>query len=275
MRVENNLPDDLWAIAADSGQISQVFQNLAQNARQAMPEGGVIRIAGGNVELKEPDSRLLNRGRYVRISFADSGCGVSGAEISRIFDPYFTTKPDGSGLGLAVCFSIIKKHGGHIQAESRPGRGTTFHIMLPASDETVKAAVEPEASVAPGQGRILVMDDEEMIRTVSVAMLEHLGYTADAVEDGEKMLELYQRASTEGKSYDLVIMDLTIPGGLGGEQAVKKLLEMDPHARAIVSSGYANDPIIAHYRSYGFAGMVVKPFAIEQLAESLFEVLQR
>lgn len=274
VRFENNLPAELWPIAADSGQISQVFQNLAQNARQAMPEGGVVRISGNNVAINEQDSRLLRRGRYVKISFADTGCGISVAEISRIFDPYYTTKPDGSGLGLAVCFSIVNKHGGHIEVESVPGQGTIFHLLLPASDGDVPtAATAKKVEAIAGHGRILVMDDEEMIRAVAVAILEHLGYTAEVAEDGEEMLEQYQRAAAAGKPYDAVVMDLTIPGGLGGEQAIKKLLEMDPAARAMVSSGYANDPIIANYRTYGFSGVVVKPFTVEQLAAALSELL--
>lgn len=273
VRVETNLPDDLWSIAADSGQISQVFQNLAQNARQAMPEGGEIRISGANVEVSGQDNRLLKRGCYVRISFADTGFGIAKGELVHIFDPYFTTKTDGSGLGLAVSYSIVRKHGGHIEADSTPGRGTTFHIMLPASKEVVKPAVKKDAAATLGKGRILVMDDEEMIRMVSMAMLQHLGYTAEAAEDGEKMLEMYKEGALQGKPYDAVIMDLTIPGGLGGEQAVKKLLAIDPQAKAIVSSGYANDPILAHYHSHGFSGVVVKPFAIEQLASALSEVL--
>jgi len=272
--VETELPGDLWAVEADSGQISQVFQNLAQNARQAMPRGGKIHISGANTAIDEADSHLLKKGRYVKISFADTGCGISPSEISHIFDPYFTTKPDGSGLGLAVCYSIVNKHGGHIQAESVPGRGTTFHLLLPASDEETATAPKKEAAeVAARSGRILVMDDEEMVRTVSLAMLEHLGFTADSSADGEEMLERYRQAMAAGSPYDAVVTDLTIPGGLGGEQAVIKLLEIDPQAKAIVSSGYANDPIVANYRSHGFSGVMVKPFTLEQLAAVLSEVL--
>jgi CheY-like chemotaxis protein len=203
----------------------------------------------------------------VKISIADGGCGIPEEDLERIFDPFFSTKKGGSGLGLSVTHSIVQKHGGHISVTSRPGVGTSFQIYLPA--ETADMPVpEKELSAPPGlrgKGRILVMDDEETVRNVASEMLTHLGYEVVLAIDGEEALEAYRNSRDEGKPPDLVIMDLTIPGGMGGKEAVQQLLLLDPDAKVIVSSGYSNDPIMAKCRKYGFRATILKPYRVAEI----------
>jgi len=192
--------------------------------------------------------------------------------LSKVFDPYFTTKHEGSGLGLATTYSIIKKHDGHITVESQLGVGTTFHIYLPASD---KAVVEKEeVKLITGQGRILVMDDEASLRKTVGRMLKNLGYESGFAKDGAEAIRMYKAAQESEKPYDAVILDLTIPGGMGGKDAINKLLEIDPEVKAIVSSGYSDDPVLANFKEYGFKGMMPKPFESLSLGKVLHEVLQ-
>ena len=274
-RCEFGRTDGLWPVKADEGQISQVINNLVINAEQAMPGGGTISLSYENIALGPDDVPPLKAGNYVIISVRDQGIGVPKEHHGKIFDPYFTTKQKGSGLGLATCYSIIKQHEGHITVESHLGAGTAFHIYLPASE---KEAPEQEAVVeapAVGTGRILIMDDEEMVRDVAGKMLERLGYDVAFAIDGEEAVTLYRKAHDAGIAFDAVIMDLTIPGGMGGKEAIVKLLEIDPQAKAIVSSGYSNDPIMADCMQYGFSGVVTKPYSVKNLSEVLLEVLNR
>lgn len=261
------IPEDLWPAEVDEGQMSQVISNLIINADQAMPSGGIITIGAENL------SSEAEGGRRVRITVEDQGVGISPDNLSRIFDPYFTTKEHGSGLGLATVYSIIKNHDGEIRVSSRPGEGTQFTITLPAAEEHPARREGAPPVSSEGQGRVLVMDDEEVIRQVAAEILEVLGYEADICGDGGDALELYRIAREEGRPYRAVIMDLTIPGGMGGEEAAARLREMDADARIIVSSGYSNDPVMARYRDYGFSGAIVKPYKVEQLGESLRAVL--
>jgi CheY-like chemotaxis protein len=200
------------------------------------------------------------------------GKGIPKEYLSKIFDPYFTTKQRGSGLGLAVCYSIIKSHHGLITVESEFGISTTFHIYLPASEKGAEIETE-ESETIRGEGTILVMDDEEMVREVLSGMLDFLGYQVELATDGAEAVGLYQKAQQAGRQYDAVIMDLTVPGGMGGKEAIRKLLELDPGAKVIVSSGYGNDPIMAEYAQYGFSGVVSKPFKIETLSSVLHGVI--
>jgi len=258
-----DLPDDLWPVRADEGQLSQVFHNLVLNAVQAMPEGGTINIVANNAE-PLPDGK-----RSVAISVADSGTGIPKHLLQRIFDPYFTTKQQGSGLGLATSYSIVKKHGGDITVESTMGIGATFHVSLPAAEqgEEIEPVVQPQ--LARGRGRILVMDDEEIVLVVAKASLEELGYEVECVDDGAKAVELYQRRAAEGTPFAAVIMDLTIPGGIGGKEAIASLLLIDPKVKAIVSSGYASDPVMARYRDHGFSAVLSKPYRLQEMGEVL------
>jgi PAS domain S-box-containing protein len=266
------IADDLWPVEIDAGQISQVVQNIALNASQAMPDGGIVEIACVNFN---------NRGgvvpvaadSLVRLTITDHGGGIAPEQVGRIFDPYFTTKLGGSGLGLAITHSIIGKHGGLIGVETQPGVGTTFTIYLVAADQAKIGELPAEAPKITGSGRILVLDDEEMVREVAREMLAHLGYEVLLAADGREAIELYRQGRQEGRPIDLFLMDLTIPGGMGGQETVAKLLALDPRIRAVVSSGYSNDPVVANYRDYGFAEVVAKPFRINELGKVIAKVM--
>lgn len=274
IKCEYQIPENLLLIEADKGQVSQVIQNITINAKQAMPQGGTLTIRAENVNVAENDLLALRRGKYVKITIADQGTGIEPQNITKIFDPYFTTKSTGNGLGLAICHSIIMKHHGQITVESKVGKGTSFSIYLPALTQDNQTSSTLSAhEVVKGTGRILVMDDEEDVRDVLAAMLAHLGYEGDFAKDGEEAIALYGKAKQAGQPYAAVIMDLTIPGGMGGKEAVVKLLEIDPAVKAIVSSGYSNDPVMAEYRKYGFSGMATKPFDTEQLSRILKDVV--
>jgi len=271
VRGDFQLPDDLWPVPVDSGQISQVIQNIILNADQAMPDGGVVEISCRNVHQEESEGDL---GDYVSIVIRDHGPGIPAHLLDSIFDPYFTTKAEGHGLGLAVTHSIVAKHGGRITVESEEGQGTTFTICLPASPKE-KISEEPVVRVKKvvGQVRILVMDDDKMVRTLTRSVLEYLGYMVVLAADGEEALRLYREHREAGTPIDLAILDLTIPGGMGGKETMKELLALDPQAKAIVASGYSNDPVMASYREYGFAAMLSKPFAVKELSAEIDRVL--
>lgn len=267
VRCTYDIPGDIQTVEVDGGQISQVIHNLIINAVQSMSEGGVIRVSAENVS--DGPAGMQLKGGWVRISLADQGVGIPEEHLQRIFDPYFTTKPKGSGLGLATVYSVIKNHGGYVEVESQVGEGTTFHLYLPASEVAAPLEVTGEAALVTGSGRVLVMDDEELIREVAAELLSALGYSVAVCCDGFQMLDLYRKAQDQGEAFDAVIMDLTIPGAMGGKEAMGRLLEIDPAAKGIVSSGYNNDPILASYRDYGFSGVVAKPFTVKELAEVL------
>jgi len=264
------IPDDLWLVDIDTGQISQVIQNLILNARHAMPEGGTIDIRCSNVsDVGEEKLPGLKDTRYIKIVIQDTGTGIPDMIIDKIFDPYFSTKDEGSGLGLAITHSIITKHDGHIQVHSTEGEGTSFTIYLPAVAQQIHDLPHQQGVTLRGEGRIMVMDDEEMLLDVAAQMLMHLGYEVIQVRDGIEALKRYRELQEAGTPVDAVIMDLTIPGGMGGKEAVRKILEMDPEAKVIVASGYSNDPIIANYSRYGFRAAITKPFDLQQISRAL------
>ena len=267
-----SIDDDLWSVKIDEGQIGRVINNLIINADQAMPEGGIIKIGAENVTLGPEQILTLAEGEYVKLTIEDQGVGISPSHPGKIFDPYFTTKQQGSGLGLATCYSIIKKHNGHITAESQIGSGTTFYIYLPASEKKIQKNKKEAMSPIPGKGKIPVMDDEQAVRILAVNMLKMFGYEVQTAEDGFKAVELYTKARESNKSFDAVIIDLTIPGGMGGKETIKTLLEIDPGVKAIVASGYSNSPIMADYKKFGFLGVISKPYQMQKLSELLHEV---
>ncbi len=272
VKIEFNIKD-LWPIDADEGQLGQVLNNLIINACQSMPSGGIIGISAENVFVEGGNEFPVKKGRYVKIAVSDHGYGIPKERLQKIFDPYFTTKENGSGLGLAVVYSIISNHEGHIDVESTLGVGSTFTFYIPASE---KAAVEEEAEEAgfcSGKGTVLVMDDEEFIRTVVGAMLQPLGYDVFFAKDGAEAIEIYRKNAESGHVLDAVIMDLTIPGGMGGKEAVREILNIDPHAKVIVSSGYSNDPIMSDFQKYGFSGVILKPYNVETLSKTLQQVI--
>ncbi len=269
------LANSLWLADVDKGQMQQVFSNLTINADQAMPDGGHLYITMENEDLSRKSLPGLKPGKYLKVTVKDEGTGIDPKQLGRIFDPYFTTKQAGSGLGLATTYSIINKHGGHIGVESTLGKGTVFTLYLPASEaRQLPEARKPVTKLLPAQRtKVLVMDDEEMIRDIASQMLKKKGYEVQTAEHGEQAIEMYSQALNSSEPFDAVIMDLTISGGMGGEEAMKKILALDPEARGIVSSGYANDRIMANHTEYGFKDIVSKPYKIDQLREVLNRVL--
>ncbi|MBN1522042.1 MAG: PAS domain S-box protein, partial [Candidatus Aureabacteria bacterium] len=269
------IPPDLYHVNVDKGQITQVISNLLINAQQAMPEGGVIRIKAENIHIKKEKEGVFKAGRYVRIAVKDQGKGIPEDIAQKIFDPYFSTKKHGSGLGLTTAYSIIKKHDGHIDFESREGKGSTFILLLPATGRKVSDEKMEEHRPKGGRGKILLMDDEEVILKVTSRMLTHLGYDVTLARDGDEAVQIYEQAQKNNLAFDAVLMDLTVSGGMGGKEAVKEVKRIDPDAKVIVSSGYSNDPIISKYRDFGFSDVIAKPYRMEDLDRVLHRILDR
>lgn len=265
---------DLWTVQVDEAQISQVIQNLIINAIQSMPEGGRVIIRGQNVTIKNDTNLPLRKGKYVKISIKDQGTGISEENLSKIFDPYFTTKKEGCGLGLATAYSIIKKHDGIITVDTKLNEGTTFNVYLPASPKNCRAAkMKSKKEITKGHGKILIMDDEDIVRNVAVEILKRLGYEVTAVKEGHEAIQAYQEALKNKQPYDVVIIDLTVPGGLGGKETIRELRKIDPKVKAVVSSGYSNDPIMSKYKDYGFSAVIAKPYRLQDLSEVLKKLL--
>lgn len=273
------ISDELWPVNVDVGQICQVVHNLVINARQAMEEGGECIIQAHNVVSDEIELSAFGQvdshsDQWVQISIIDHGSGISKENIEKIFDPYFTTKSTGSGLGLATSYSIIRNHGGVLSVKSEPGKGSAFSLFLPAVPNVKMAQESPERRVKLGQGKILIMDDEIQIRKVLGEMLETCGYSYQTAKDGEEALHIFCQAREIGDPFSAVILDLTVPGGVGGKDVISKLLTIDPQVKAIVVSGYSNDPVLANYQEYGFKGRVAKPFNLVDLSVVLNSVLE-
>ena len=276
VRCDFSIPGSLGQVEVDTAQMSQVINNLIINAQQAMPEGGTIKILGENVTVGAGRTYglPLKVGEYVKVSIEDQGVGISREHLGKIFDPYFTTKQEGSGLGLAITYSIVKNHDGYVTVGSELGVGTTFYIYLPLAHKEVSTKKEVEERPLMGNGRVLAMDDEESIRELISRILSHTGYEVHFAKDGAEAIELYKDAKESGHPFDAVIMDLTIPGGMGGKEAIKDLLEIDPKVKAIVSSGYSNDPIMTDFMEYGFSGVVAKPYRVAELSKTVDEVIK-
>ena len=271
---EHSIPDDLWPVEVDEGQISQVIHNMVINADQAMAEGGIMRIRVENLILEEKEHVNLKEGdRYVKISIEDQGHGIPQEQLSKIFDPFFTIKEKGRGLGLSTSLSIVTRHEGHIHVDSKMGVGTILHIYLPASEKKPEIEEKVKGKPIKGEGKVLLIDDEESIRKSAREVLKRLGYQVQVAKDHAKGIQLYEKAMEEKHPFDTVIMDLTIPGSMGGLEAMKKLKKIDRNAKVIISSGYSEDRAMSKFREYGFCGVVAKPYKVEDLAKVIHNVL--
>ncbi|MGL1933295.1 MAG: PAS domain S-box protein [Desulfotalea sp.] len=262
--------DDLWLVHIDSGQISQVVQNIIINSVQAIQTHGQITITCKNIT---PDSfelpSSLDRKHYVQVAIEDNGPGIPAAELPNIFDPYFTTKQEGTGLGLALSHSIITKHNGYITVASLPQQGACFVFYLPAAPDQQQ---QPELTSTPifaGKATVLVMDDDKVIQDITLIMLQHLGYEVVLASNGEEALAIFQKRLHSDHPIDITIMDLTIPGGMGGKECAKLFLELEPKSKIIVASGYSNDPIMSNHQNHGFVGAIAKPFNLSELSAVL------
>jgi CheY-like chemotaxis protein len=269
LSIERNLP----YVKIDEDQISQVIQNIVINASHSMSEGGIISINTESKKLDAENELSLPRGEYIKISIGDQGEGISSEHISKIFDPYFTTKVGGTGLGLSTSYSIVQKHNGLLTVDSEQGVGTSFHIYLPVCEGSAPVFKEEKSSAVRGEGRILVMDDEKKIRETIGEMLSILGYVPILTSSGEEAIKKYKESIEYESAFDAVILDLTIPGGMGGKETIKRLREISPDIIGLVSSGYSNDPVLSNFQEYGFKGAVKKPYSIVKLSEMLQTVL--
>ncbi|MFV1996109.1 MAG: ATP-binding protein, partial [Verrucomicrobiales bacterium] len=278
VHAELDLPPDLWPVEVDPTQINQVILKVIINAAEAMPSGGTIHIGAENLEQIDDPALPDLAGRHICVRIADQGPGIAPEVLPRIFEPYYSTKPGASGLGLATALSIVRKHSGHLLVKSRPGEGAAFSIYLPATAESLQTVTAPAPAakaldLGEGKDRILVMDDEELVRSSVRAILVALGFEVEVARDGQEALDIFVDAENKGCPIDLTLMDLTIQGGMGGREAVAELKALDPGAKAVVCSGYSNDPIMSNYSEYGFNGAIQKPFHPDELCALITEVI--
>ncbi|MBD3421362.1 MAG: response regulator [Chitinivibrionales bacterium] len=264
---ECDIPDNLHYFDADKNQISQVFQNLTVNASQAMPGGGTIHVAAHNRHIADEDDDSSKTEDWIEVAFEDEGGGIAPEDLPRIFDPYFTTKSSGKGLGLTMAYSIVKKHGGSMTVDSAPGEGTRFTLLLPATRELPVLRPDKQVVAHKGQGFVMVMDDEDSIRNVMDRILTNFGYQVDVTSSGEEALELFKHRLANDTRYRVIITDLTIPGGMGGKELAPQILHLQPDAKIIVSSGYSQDAVLSDYKSYGFSGVISKPYTLDKVRQ--------
>jgi CheY-like chemotaxis protein len=279
-----SIADDLWECAIDEKQIGQVIDSIVVNAKQAMNNTGELSVVALNCTIDQYSSLPLKPGHYVRITIRDFGPGITPELVSKIFDPFYTTKTFGSGLGLSTSFSIIKKHEGFIDVESVPGKGAAFIIYLPAvPDKTIKMdtivsnslEVKPQVSTSSAQRRILIMDDEDFVRDLASDMLIGMGYNVSVAHHGQEAVDMVQQSIAKHEPFDVIILDLTIPGGTGGKEALQKILSIAPDTRAVASSGYSDDPVIAAPQKFGFICSLRKPYMKQEVAAMLERIFQK
>ncbi len=268
------IPENLWLVEIDENQISQVISNLLMNAEQAMPQGGEITIQAENITVTDKANFPLTPGNYVKITLKDQGIGIPKKYLDKIFDPFFTTKKKATGMGLTIAYAILKNHGGYLTVESEVGVGTAFSFYLPATLASIEPTQMAEVKLIPGQGKILLMDDDKMILDVIGLMLEKLGYQVGLAKGGAEALELFKQAWLDEKPFDAVILDSKIPGGMGGQETLNKLREINPQVKAIISSGYSDDPAMSNFKKHGFSGVLPKPYRITKLSETIATILK-
>jgi len=272
-RSELSLPDDLWAADCDIGQIAHAVGAIVMNAAEAMTPGAVVQISAENVTATAETAFPPTPGRYVRLSFRDRGAGIPAEHLSKVFDPYFTTKPNRGGLGLPSVYSIMKKHEGYIDVESDVGVGTTFHLYLSASDFPPAAVDATSLADTPTRPlTILLMDDDDEMRQSAGDLLSRLGHTVTVARDGGEAVALYETALAAGMPFDAVILDLTVTGGVGGQETIRKLRALDPEVKALLSSGYSNDEVVTDFAKYGFRGVLPKPYRLVDLRKAIERV---
>ncbi|MBN2810224.1 MAG: response regulator [Deltaproteobacteria bacterium] len=267
------LPADLFTVRADPGQIDQVIRNLIINCDQAMPHGGKIEVSCRNLYVAENEHSGLAPGNYVLLAIRDHGVGIAPENLNKIFDPYFTTKETGNGLGLAISHAIIGKHLGHISVASQLGVGTTFEVLLPALESALPEVVDEELKSSMSGGRVLVMDDDVIVCETTAELLSFVGYNVTTAADGREAIKLYQEARHRNQPIDIVILDLTVPGGMGGEETIRELRKLDADVVAVATSGYCNNPVMANYSDYGFKGVLPKPCKLEMMQQVIAELL--
>lgn len=268
-----DMPNDLWKAAVDPGQIEQVINALVINAREAMPHGGTVYVSATNIDIDTTSGIPVRPGRYVKVSIADNGGGIDPKLVTKIFDPYFTTKPTGSGLGLSISYSVVKKHGGFLHLEATSPEGSTFALYLAATDDEARPLEPPSLNrvFSSTHQRVLVMDDEAPIRDLTAELLATFGYDVTTVPDGAEALKTYERAMRAGENFQAVILDATIRGGMGGVATIERLRDLDPNVTAIICSGYSDQAALSEFLTYGFRAALPKPFTRHELAN----VLQR
>jgi CheY-like chemotaxis protein/two-component sensor histidine kinase len=274
-RTRLKINPDLKMVVGDETRITQVVNNLLVNAKQSMPGGGVITVRASNISISSESKFQIKPGKYIRLGIEDQGEGIPEENLTKIFKMHFTTKKEGSGIGLASCIYIIKNHGGTIHVESEIGKGSVFTVLLPATEIVDPDAVARDVGPLNGSGCILVMDDESMVQQTLGDMLSHFGYQVDFANDGSAAIKMYREALNSGEPYKLVIMDLTIPGGMGGMETIKHLIDLDPDVKAIVSSGHPNDPAMYHCSDYGFTASIRKPYSLRALQELLSQTISQ
>jgi len=273
VRCDCRLDQDLWPVEADPKQIRQAFQNLLLHVVQALPEGGLVKIRAVNRPLGPENQWSLPPGKYVEVAIQHQGPGIPPESLGKIFDPHFSTQQTGSGLGLAASYAVIKNHHGQTTVESKVGHGTVLHIYLPATDRTVLPQEAKRPRYCAGQGKILVMDDEAAVREVLGKMLTILGYEAIFARDGREAIEKFLKARSRGEKIAAVILDLTVPAGMGGKEAIAQLRQIDPQVKSIVSSGYSDDPVMTGFSKYGLGGVIAKPYKVSDLSKLLHNLL--
>lgn len=276
VQCEVDFAKDLWTVEADAGQVGHMVGNLISNAIEASHRGGRIRVYARNESIEPAnETPLLPAGDYVCLSIADEGTGIAEGDVEKVFDPFFSTKDRGPGLGLTTALGIVRRHGGHISVESSPGEGTTFSVYLPSAGRAprVVAVEKPEPARTVSSGRVVIMDDDELTRTAAGMFLEQVGYEVALAMEGEEAIRLYTEARDQGRPFHAVVMDLVVPDGMGGKEAVRKMLSIDPKAKVIVSSGYSDDRVMASYREFGFVGVLPKPYELKELREVLDAVV--
>jgi two-component system cell cycle sensor histidine kinase/response regulator CckA len=271
--ITTEIPENLWPVEVDEYQIHQVINNLLTNAAQAIPMHGQVTIAAENIVIPETSALPLRTGNYLKITVQDQGVGIPLRYLDKIFDPFFTTKKQAIGMGLTVAYTIVKNHGGHVTVESEIGAGTAISFYLPAAYPPVKPVLVTGDRLIPGKGKVLLMDDDEMILDVIGLMLEKIGYQVGLAKTGAEAVELFNQALLTGNPFDAVILDSSVPGSMGGKETLAQLREVQPQVQAIISSGYANDPVMSDYKKYGFSAALPKPYKIIKLSETLNTIL--